>query len=66
VNQPRKRFLSIPEIVLEYGGSEGFWRKRVFRKEISYNKFGKAVRIDRGEVEGFIDKRKVAAQVQIS
>ena len=61
VVQKQKRYLSIPEAVQEYGGSLGFWRKRVFLKQIPYVKAGRSVRLSREDLEAWHEARKVSA-----
>jgi excisionase family DNA binding protein len=57
----QKKYLSIPEAAQEYGGSLGFWRKRVFLKQIPYVKAGRSVRLSREDLEAWHAARKVFA-----
>jgi hypothetical protein len=59
--QTQKRYLSIPEAVQEYGGSLGFWRKRVFLKQIPYIKAGRSVRLSREDLDAWHAARKISA-----
>ena len=58
-NQVAKQYLSLPEIVAEYGNSLGFWRKQVFYRSIAYTKAGRSVKIARSDVEAFHATRRV-------
>ena len=57
-----RRYLTYPEIANEYGGSVGFWKKRVFYKKIAYYKYGSTVRIARADIEKFLDSCRVPSQ----
>jgi excisionase family DNA binding protein len=57
--EKRRKYLSIQEVVQEYGGSVGFWRKRVLHRQIPFIKAGRSVRIDRDDLERWFAARRV-------
>ena len=57
--QRERKYLSINEAAQEYGNSPGFWRKRVFLKQIPYVKAGRSVKIRREDLEGWHAARRV-------
>jgi predicted DNA-binding transcriptional regulator AlpA len=62
VGQNSRRYLAIPEVSTEYGGSPAFWRKAVFLRRVAYTKFGRAVRIARADIEAYLASRRVEAR----
>ena len=58
-NQQRKKFLSVAEIPLEYGGSVSGWRKRIFQRQIRYVKAGRSVFIAREDLDRWFAERAV-------
>jgi hypothetical protein len=58
----QRQHLSIPELALESNESEAVWRKRIFRKEIPYYKFGRNCRVARQDFEEFCAARRVEAR----
>ena len=57
-----KTFLTIVELAGETGESVAVWRKRILRREISYTKFGRNVRVSRDTLARFISERTVLAR----
>lgn len=55
-----KKYLSVNEVAHEYGNSPGFWRKRVFLKQIPYVKAGRSVKIRREDLDAWHATRLVA------
>jgi excisionase family DNA binding protein len=55
-------YLSIPDAAKETGLSEGFWRKAVFGKRISYYKIGRRVKIARRDLDLWIEARRIPAR----
>ncbi len=54
-----RKYLSIVEVASEYGNSAGFWRKKVFLKEIPYVKSGRTVKLSRTDLDAWHDARRV-------
>jgi len=49
--QTNRKYLSISDVVSEYGNSPGFWRKKVFLKQIPYVESGRSVKISREDLD---------------
>jgi excisionase family DNA binding protein len=58
-SQKNKKYLSIIEVSSEYGNSPGFWRKKVFLKQIPYVKSGRTVKISREDLDAWHAARKI-------
>jgi excisionase family DNA binding protein len=54
-------YLSIRDAANETGLSEGFWRKAVFAKRITYYKLGRVVRIARQDLRAWVEAQRIAA-----
>jgi len=57
--ESKKKFLTVCEIVDEYGGSVSAWRKRILRKEIRYYKAGRSVFVARADLDRWFAERVV-------
>lgn len=54
-----KQLLSVVDLQHFSGESESCWRKRLLRGEIPYLKFGSNVRIQKSDLQKFIEARMV-------
>ena len=55
-------YLSIRDTARETGLSEGFWRKAVLGKRISYYKIGGRIKIARRDLDLWIEARRIPAR----
>ena len=62
VGATENRFLNIADLARKSNESEAVWRKRIFRKEIPYVKFGRNVRVSRESLAEFISNSTVPAR----
>ena len=56
---PKKRLLSIKDLVTEFGITDWFWRTQIWDKKLPYIQVGRKMFIDRQDVESFLDKNKI-------
>ncbi len=62
LNTPaKKELLSSAEAAQEYGMTESYWRKQIFHRTIPIIKMGKSVRLQRKDIEAFIEENKIEA-----
>jgi hypothetical protein len=54
-----KKYLNISEVVAEYGNSIGFWRKKIFYRQIPFIKAGRSVKIAREDLDAWHVARRV-------
>ena len=55
-------FLTIPEAKSRYGGSDGWWRKVVYRRELAFHKRGGRVVFAVADLESYFASRRVPAR----
>ena len=55
---PKKRLLSIKDLLAEYGITEWFWRTQIWDKHLPYIQVGRKMFIDREDVESFLENNK--------
>lgn len=58
LNVPKKRLLSIKELVAYIGCTEWFWRTQIWDGTLPYVQVGKKMFIDREDIESFITTNK--------
>ena len=54
-------YMSVPDAAKETGLSEGFWRKVILSKRISYYKIGRLVKIARRDLQDWIESQRIPA-----
>lgn len=55
------RFLNVHDVAFLTGESVSVWRKRLLFRKIPYIKAGRNVRIDRDDLQAWLESRKVPA-----
>jgi excisionase family DNA binding protein len=57
----QQAFYNVEELAKITSETPAAWRKRIFKKQIGYVKFGKNVRVSRAEFERWVEAGTVAA-----
>ena len=58
-----KEYLSIPQTADQTALSQAYWRKAVFRRQISIVKVGRRVLIRRADLQNFMESHRVPAHI---
>ena len=57
-NVPRKRLLSLKELVQDFGATMWFWRTQIWDGKLPYVQLGRKILVDSQDVEKFINTEK--------
>ncbi len=57
-NVPKKRLLSLKELVKEFGVTMWFWRTQIWDGKLPYMQLGRKILVDSQDVEKFINTEK--------
>ena len=57
-NVPRKRLLSLKDLVQEFGVSMWFWRTQIWDGKLPFVQVGRKILVDVQDVEKFINSEK--------
>ena len=57
-NVPRKRLLSLKDLVQEFGVSMWFWRTQIWDGKLPFVQVGRKILVDSQDVEKFINNEK--------
>jgi excisionase family DNA binding protein len=65
VQNEYKEYLSIPQMAEQTSMSQAFWRKAVFRRQISVVKVGRRVLVRRIDLQNFMESHRVPAYTAV-